>query len=115
MEVGPKVAASTGIRMFTSARAHDRVHAQGTPLVMVMMRNGSMAPMGGARGRKLPGGRVKCQGAPCPAKLKAMSEETRQWSSNGYFVCSHSGCSKKIDDSITDHDCCDKPKHWGEH
>ena len=24
----------------------------------------------------------------------------------GYLVCSHSGCSKKADPSITDHDCC---------
>jgi hypothetical protein len=44
-----------------------------------------------------------------------MSEGTRQWSSNGYHVCSHIGCSKKIDESITDHDCCGKPRHSGEH
>jgi hypothetical protein len=24
----------------------------------------------------------------------------------GYFVCSHMGCSKKVNSTITDHDCC---------
>ena len=24
----------------------------------------------------------------------------------GYYVCSHGGCSKKVKEMITDHDCC---------
>ncbi|MFE7712686.1 hypothetical protein ACFU6I_44765 [Streptomyces sp. NPDC057486] len=28
------------------------------------------------------------------------------WSSNGYWLCSHSGCSKKVNPTITDHGCC---------
>ncbi|MEU5610503.1 hypothetical protein AB0H03_17510 [Streptomyces sparsogenes] len=28
------------------------------------------------------------------------------WSSNGYWTCSHSGCSKKVNPTITDHGCC---------
>ncbi len=34
--------------------------------------------------------------------------KTGQWTNHagGYWVCSHSGCSKKADDAITDHDCC---------
>jgi hypothetical protein len=32
-----------------------------------------------------------------------MSETTHQRSSAGYYACSHSGCSKKVDPSITDH------------
>jgi hypothetical protein len=40
-----------------------------------------------------------------------MSETTHQWSSAGYLVCSHSGCSKKADPRVTDHDCCGKSKH----
>lgn len=30
----------------------------------------------------------------------------RMWSSGGYWVCSHSGCSKKVAENIGDHDCC---------
>ena len=32
----------------------------------------------------------------------------RSWTNHagGYFVCSHLGCSKKVDPAITDHDCC---------
>jgi hypothetical protein len=37
-----------------------------------------------------------------------MTDETRKWTSHegGYYVCSHSGCSKKANPTITDHDCC---------
>lgn len=36
------------------------------------------------------------------------SPVTRSWTNHagGYYVCSHSGCHKKINESITDHDCC---------
>ena len=30
----------------------------------------------------------------------------RSWSSAGYYVWSHMGCSKKVNPAITDHDCC---------
>lgn len=34
------------------------------------------------------------------------------WSSAGYFVCSHGGCSKKVRDGArVDHECCGHPKH----
>lgn len=40
----------------------------------------------------------------------------RQWcggnyGTSGYWVCSHSGCSKKARESIVDHDCCGGVKH----
>ncbi len=37
-----------------------------------------------------------------------MTDETHQWTNHagGYLVCSHTGCSKKADPTITDHDCC---------
>lgn len=37
----------------------------------------------------------------------------RQWSSAGYYVCSHQGCSRKINTRrhIDDHDCCGSVKH----
>lgn len=60
---------------------------------------------------------------------------TRIWSSAGYFVCSHRGCSKKArpeydlaerpndwggteivaTEIVTDHDCCGHSKHATEH
>ena len=30
----------------------------------------------------------------------------RVYSSAGYYVCSHVGCSKKVNESIPDHECC---------
>jgi hypothetical protein len=32
----------------------------------------------------------------------------RSWTNHagGYFVCSHMGCSKKANSTVTDHDCC---------
>jgi hypothetical protein len=41
-----------------------------------------------------------------------MADQTDQpdrWWTNhagGYYVCSHMGCSKKANSTITDHDCC---------
>lgn len=34
--------------------------------------------------------------------------EVRRWTNHagGYYVCSHTGCSKKVNKTITDHDCC---------
>jgi len=32
----------------------------------------------------------------------------------GYFVCSHTGCSKKVDESITGHDCCGRCRQGGD-
>ncbi|WP_445519462.1 hypothetical protein [Streptomyces sp. NEAU-174] len=33
---------------------------------------------------------------------------TRSWTNRagGYYVCSHTGCSKKVDPTIFGHDCC---------
>jgi hypothetical protein len=31
---------------------------------------------------------------------------SRVWSSDGYYVCSHMGCSKKANSTVKDHDCC---------
>ncbi len=38
-----------------------------------------------------------------------MTDRTgRSWTNHagGYFVCGHMGCSKKVNPTIADHDCC---------
>ena len=38
-----------------------------------------------------------------------MTDRTgRSWTNHagGYFVCRHMGCSKKVNPTIPDHDCC---------
>ena len=51
------------------------------------------------------------------SRAGAMSGSTRsrEWSSAGYFVCSHAGCSKRIYPRLTEHDCCGKAKHDSTH
>ena len=41
----------------------------------------------------------------------------RAWTNHagGYYVCKHSGCSKKADWQITDHDCCGRCSLGREH
>lgn len=48
------------------------------------------------------------QHVPWPKGTPSVTTRIRQWtnSAGGYWVCSHTGCSKKADESITDHDCC---------
>jgi hypothetical protein len=38
---------------------------------------------------------------------------TRLWTNHagGYYVCSHMGCSKKVNPTITGHDCCGRCRH----
>ena len=38
-----------------------------------------------------------------------------QWSSAGYWVCSHNGCHRKVRDHVTDHPCCGGTRHDTEH
>lgn len=48
-----------------------------------------------------------------PTQDSTPENRTRQYTNHagGYYVCSHTGCSKKIDQSITDHDCCGRCTH----
>lgn len=42
---------------------------------------------------------------------------TAMWTNNagGYFVCRHSGCSKKVNPTITDHHCCGRCDQGRDH